>query len=90
MGQALAEMLRYMADKRILEMRDDCEFRIAVALPPGTDPARYAEAGATWWLPAFDPATVSWTRCGACSATAPRHEPTGAEALADAAADAQH
>jgi alkanesulfonate monooxygenase SsuD/methylene tetrahydromethanopterin reductase-like flavin-dependent oxidoreductase (luciferase family) len=32
---------------------------IAVGLPPGTDPAPYAEAGATWWLPEFDPATVS-------------------------------
>jgi hypothetical protein len=40
-------------------MRDDCEFRIAVGLPPGTDPAPCAQAGATWWLPEFDPATVS-------------------------------
>jgi alkanesulfonate monooxygenase SsuD/methylene tetrahydromethanopterin reductase-like flavin-dependent oxidoreductase (luciferase family) len=34
-------------------------YDIAVALPPGIDPARYAEAGATWWMPDFDPATVS-------------------------------
>jgi hypothetical protein len=34
-------------------------YDIAVGLPPGTDPAPYAEAGATWWLPEFDPATVS-------------------------------
>ena len=31
----------------------------AVGLPPGTDPTPYAQAGATWWLPEFDPATVS-------------------------------
>jgi alkanesulfonate monooxygenase SsuD/methylene tetrahydromethanopterin reductase-like flavin-dependent oxidoreductase (luciferase family) len=34
-------------------------YDIAVALPPGTNPAPYAAAGATWWLPEFDPATVS-------------------------------
>ena len=30
-------------------------FDIAIALPPGTDPAPYARAGATWWLTEFDP-----------------------------------
>ena len=34
-------------------------YDVAVALPPGTDPAKYAEAGATWWMPDFEPATVS-------------------------------
>jgi alkanesulfonate monooxygenase SsuD/methylene tetrahydromethanopterin reductase-like flavin-dependent oxidoreductase (luciferase family) len=34
-------------------------YDIDVGLPPGTDPAPYAEPGATWWLPEFDPATVS-------------------------------
>jgi hypothetical protein len=58
-GQALVEMLSYMAEKGLPEMRDDCEFRIAVGLPPGTDPAPCAQAGATWWLPEFDPTTVS-------------------------------
>jgi alkanesulfonate monooxygenase SsuD/methylene tetrahydromethanopterin reductase-like flavin-dependent oxidoreductase (luciferase family) len=33
-------------------------YDIAVALPPGTDPAPYATAGATWWLAEFEP-TVS-------------------------------
>jgi alkanesulfonate monooxygenase SsuD/methylene tetrahydromethanopterin reductase-like flavin-dependent oxidoreductase (luciferase family) len=33
-------------------------FDIAVALPPGADPAPYARAGATWWLTEFEP-TVS-------------------------------
>lgn len=30
-------------------------FDIAVALPPGADPAPYAKAGATWWLPDVQP-----------------------------------
>ncbi|MEO6088709.1 MAG: LLM class flavin-dependent oxidoreductase, partial [Umezawaea sp.] len=30
-------------------------YDIAVALPPGTDPAPYAAAGATWWLAEFPP-----------------------------------
>ncbi len=34
-------------------------YDIAIALPPGTDPAPYATAGATWWLAEFDPEAVS-------------------------------
>ena len=34
-------------------------YDIAIALPPGTDPAPYAEAGATWWLTEFDPEALS-------------------------------
>ena len=34
-------------------------YDIAVALPPGTNPAPYAEAGASWWLTEFDPGAVS-------------------------------
>ncbi|KAB2349467.1 LLM class flavin-dependent oxidoreductase [Actinomadura rudentiformis] len=30
-------------------------YDIAIALPPGTDLAPYAKAGATWWLTEFDP-----------------------------------
>ena len=26
-----------------------------IALPPSTDPAPYANAGATWWLTEFEP-----------------------------------
>jgi alkanesulfonate monooxygenase SsuD/methylene tetrahydromethanopterin reductase-like flavin-dependent oxidoreductase (luciferase family) len=33
-------------------------YDIAVALPPGTDPAPYAKAGATWWLAEFDPEAI--------------------------------
>ena len=40
-------------------------FDLAVALPPGTDPAPYAKAGATWWLAEFEPDTISLGRvCG--------------------------
>jgi hypothetical protein len=31
----------------------------AICLPPSTDPAPYAKAGATWWLAEFTPETVS-------------------------------
>ncbi|WP_277922400.1 LLM class flavin-dependent oxidoreductase [Streptomyces sp. Root264] len=34
-------------------------YDIAVALPPGTDPAPYAAVGATWWLAEFTPETMS-------------------------------
>ncbi|HEY0473624.1 MAG TPA: LLM class flavin-dependent oxidoreductase [Kribbella sp.] len=34
-------------------------YDVAVALPPGADPAPYAKAGATWWLAEFEPETVS-------------------------------
>jgi alkanesulfonate monooxygenase SsuD/methylene tetrahydromethanopterin reductase-like flavin-dependent oxidoreductase (luciferase family) len=30
-------------------------YDIAIALPPGTDPAPYARSGATWWLTEFEP-----------------------------------
>ena len=33
-------------------------YDFAVALPPGTDPAPYATAGATWWLTEFEPERV--------------------------------
>jgi alkanesulfonate monooxygenase SsuD/methylene tetrahydromethanopterin reductase-like flavin-dependent oxidoreductase (luciferase family) len=52
----LAEVVATIAG---LRLRPATPYDIAVGLPPGTDPAPYAEAGATWWLPEFDPATVS-------------------------------
>lgn len=42
-----------------LRPRPAAPYDIDAALPPGTDPAPYAQAGATRWLPEFDPATVS-------------------------------
>jgi alkanesulfonate monooxygenase SsuD/methylene tetrahydromethanopterin reductase-like flavin-dependent oxidoreductase (luciferase family) len=45
----------------LAELRGDASgpYDVAVALPPGADPDKYAEAGATWWMPDFEPATVS-------------------------------
>lgn len=34
-------------------------FDIAVGLPPGADPAPWAKAGATWWMPEFTPESLS-------------------------------
>ena len=51
----LAEITAAIAGSR----RDTASpFDIAIALPPGGDPAPYARAGATWWLTEFEP-TVS-------------------------------
>jgi alkanesulfonate monooxygenase SsuD/methylene tetrahydromethanopterin reductase-like flavin-dependent oxidoreductase (luciferase family) len=51
----LAEIASTIAD-----LRGDASgpYDIAVALPPGADPAGYASAGATWWMPDFNPETV--------------------------------
>jgi alkanesulfonate monooxygenase SsuD/methylene tetrahydromethanopterin reductase-like flavin-dependent oxidoreductase (luciferase family) len=37
-------------------------YDVAVALPPGADPAPYARAGATWWLAEFEPEALSLDR----------------------------
>ena len=42
-----------------LRQHTTAPYDIAAALPPGTDPAPYAKAGATWWLAEFEPETVS-------------------------------
>jgi alkanesulfonate monooxygenase SsuD/methylene tetrahydromethanopterin reductase-like flavin-dependent oxidoreductase (luciferase family) len=41
----------------VSELRGDkaAPFEIAAALPPGTDVAPYAKAGATWWMTEFEP-----------------------------------
>jgi alkanesulfonate monooxygenase SsuD/methylene tetrahydromethanopterin reductase-like flavin-dependent oxidoreductase (luciferase family) len=55
----LAEIVARLADLR----RDAAgPYDIAVALPPGTDPAAYAAAGATWWMPDLDPETLRLDR----------------------------
>jgi alkanesulfonate monooxygenase SsuD/methylene tetrahydromethanopterin reductase-like flavin-dependent oxidoreductase (luciferase family) len=48
----------------ITGLREDAAgpYDIAVALPPGTDPAPYAAAGATWWLTEFEPDGASLDR----------------------------
>jgi alkanesulfonate monooxygenase SsuD/methylene tetrahydromethanopterin reductase-like flavin-dependent oxidoreductase (luciferase family) len=51
----LAEVSAVLAD---LREHAATPYDIAIAVPPGTDPAPYAAAGATWWLTEFEP-TVS-------------------------------
>jgi hypothetical protein len=38
-----------------LRQHTTAPYDFAVGLSPGTDPAPYAEAGATWWLAEFPP-----------------------------------
>jgi alkanesulfonate monooxygenase SsuD/methylene tetrahydromethanopterin reductase-like flavin-dependent oxidoreductase (luciferase family) len=49
------------AVEAITELRPDrtAPFDIVVSLPVGVDPAPYADAGATWWLPEPDPEAVT-------------------------------
>ena len=42
-----------------LRQHGSAPYDIAIALAPGTDPAPYARAGATWWLAEFPPEAVS-------------------------------
>ncbi|WP_371583834.1 LLM class flavin-dependent oxidoreductase [Streptomyces sp. NBC_01314] len=48
----LAEVVSTLTELRHREM---ASYDIAVSLPPGADPEPYAKAGATWWLPEFEP-----------------------------------
>ncbi|MEV4508036.1 LLM class flavin-dependent oxidoreductase [Dactylosporangium sp. NPDC049525] len=43
----------------IAGLREPGPYDIAVELAPGVDPGPYAAAGATWWLTAFDPESVT-------------------------------
>jgi alkanesulfonate monooxygenase SsuD/methylene tetrahydromethanopterin reductase-like flavin-dependent oxidoreductase (luciferase family) len=52
----LAEIVTTVND---LRARPSVPYDIAVALPPGTDPAPYVRAGATWWLTEFEPDGLS-------------------------------
>jgi alkanesulfonate monooxygenase SsuD/methylene tetrahydromethanopterin reductase-like flavin-dependent oxidoreductase (luciferase family) len=55
-------------------------YDIAIALPPGTDPAPYAKAGATWWLTEFDPEAVSLDQVRGVLRSGPAlrsHRPSG-------------
>jgi alkanesulfonate monooxygenase SsuD/methylene tetrahydromethanopterin reductase-like flavin-dependent oxidoreductase (luciferase family) len=58
-GQMLDESLEILT-AALAGLREDpaAPYDIAIALTPGTDPAPYAKAGATWWLTDFEP-TVS-------------------------------
>jgi alkanesulfonate monooxygenase SsuD/methylene tetrahydromethanopterin reductase-like flavin-dependent oxidoreductase (luciferase family) len=61
----LAEIVADLAMLRAEIGRDAAEpYDVVAALPPGTDPAQYAEAGATWWMVEFswDAASVDQVR----------------------------
>jgi alkanesulfonate monooxygenase SsuD/methylene tetrahydromethanopterin reductase-like flavin-dependent oxidoreductase (luciferase family) len=53
----LAEIVATVTD---LRENTTAPFDIAVGLPLGTDPAPYAAAGATWWMPEFAPESMTW------------------------------
>jgi len=52
----LAEVVATITD---LRQHSTAPYDFAVGLPLGTDPAPWAEAGATWWMPEFAPEAVS-------------------------------
>lgn len=52
----LAEIAATLAD---LRPNTTTDYDIAVGLPHGVDPLPYVEAGATWWIPEFDPEEMS-------------------------------
>jgi alkanesulfonate monooxygenase SsuD/methylene tetrahydromethanopterin reductase-like flavin-dependent oxidoreductase (luciferase family) len=52
----LAEVVATITE---LRQRSGAPYDFAVGLPLGTDPAPWAEAGATWWMPEFAPEAVS-------------------------------
>ncbi|HYY79556.1 MAG TPA: LLM class flavin-dependent oxidoreductase [Actinomycetes bacterium] len=52
----LAEVVARLAD---LRRHTTAPYDVAVGLPPGADPAPWAKAGATWWMPELSPETVS-------------------------------
>jgi alkanesulfonate monooxygenase SsuD/methylene tetrahydromethanopterin reductase-like flavin-dependent oxidoreductase (luciferase family) len=52
----LTEVVAIITD---LRRHSTAPYDFAVGLPPGTDPAPYAAAGATWWLVEFPPDALS-------------------------------
>ncbi|MGN9906026.1 LLM class flavin-dependent oxidoreductase [Phytohabitans sp. LJ34] len=59
------QLAEIVADLARLRGHDpESPFDVVVDLPPGTDPAPYAKAGATWWLvgPAWDAISVDQLR----------------------------
>src|SRR5829696_4422621 len=52
--EQVAEIVAYLAALRREAGRDPTEpYDVVVAVPPGSDPAPYVAAGATWWLVEF-------------------------------------
>jgi hypothetical protein len=55
----LAEIVAILAE---LRQHAAGPYDIAVGLPPGADPAPWAKAGATWWMPELPPESLSLDR----------------------------
>jgi len=52
---SVEEFAQAVSTVRELRGNKAAPFEIAAALPPGTDVAPYAKAGATWWMTEFEP-----------------------------------
>lgn len=65
--------LAVLADElnELRESDDDAQFDLVVARPPGSDPAPWERAGATWTLVAFGP-TPAAAEVRAAIAAGPR------------------
>ena len=55
--ESVDQFAQAVATVRDLRGENTAPFDIAVELPPGTDVAPYAEAGATWWMTGLEPGT---------------------------------
>jgi alkanesulfonate monooxygenase SsuD/methylene tetrahydromethanopterin reductase-like flavin-dependent oxidoreductase (luciferase family) len=53
--ESVDQFAQAVATVRALSGDNAGPFDVAVELPPGTDVAPYAEAGATWWMTALEP-----------------------------------
>jgi alkanesulfonate monooxygenase SsuD/methylene tetrahydromethanopterin reductase-like flavin-dependent oxidoreductase (luciferase family) len=53
--ESVDEFAQAVATVRDLRSGNTAPYDIAVELPPGRDVAPYVEAGATWWMTAFEP-----------------------------------
>jgi len=54
-----AQLAEVTATINGLREHTTASYDIAIALPPGTDLAPFAKAGATWWLAEFEPEAVT-------------------------------
>jgi alkanesulfonate monooxygenase SsuD/methylene tetrahydromethanopterin reductase-like flavin-dependent oxidoreductase (luciferase family) len=76
----LAEMVADLAALREKAGHDPTEsYDVVASLPPGTDPAPYAAAGATWWTAEFPPDALSLDRVRAVIRDGPLPAPRSSE-----------
>jgi alkanesulfonate monooxygenase SsuD/methylene tetrahydromethanopterin reductase-like flavin-dependent oxidoreductase (luciferase family) len=53
------QLTEMIATVTALRQDKTAPYEVAVGLPVGVDPEPYREAGATWWMPEFDPEVTS-------------------------------